>query len=73
MSVRHFTNPFKEYVENDPVFIDETMIRNLIKRYVREIIKETSLGEVEGGTEGGTLYVGMAGLLQFPINETSFK
>lgn len=73
MSVRSFTNPFKEYVKDDPVFIDETMIRKLIKKYVREIIKETSLGEVEGGTEGGTLYIGMAGLLKFPIYITSFK
>lgn len=57
--MRHFANPFKEYVKDEPVLIDEIMIRNLIKRYVREIIKGTALGQQKA--EGGTLYVGLAG------------
>lgn len=61
MSVRHFTNKFREYKKDELVSIDETLIRNLIKRYVRETIKGTPLGESQ---IDGTLYVGLAGLVQ---------
>lgn len=71
MSVRHFTNPFNDYVKDEPVFVDEIMIRKLIKKYVIEIIKGTPLGPQQ--PDSGTLYVGLAGLFQFQINNIYFK
>ncbi|XP_031624740.1 lanC-like protein 3 homolog isoform X2 [Contarinia nasturtii] len=56
MEQRYFNNPYEEF-KGQPVEVDETYVRNLIKTYVQQIVENT-----QGGDSRGDLYVGDAGI-----------
>lgn len=54
MEQRYFNNPYEDY-KGQPVEVDEKYVRNLIKSYVEQIVKNTPTDS------RGDLYVGDAG------------
>lgn len=55
MEQRYFNNPYDDY-NGQSVEVDESYVRNLIKSYVQQIVKNTQRGDSRGD-----LYVGDAG------------
>lgn len=63
MADRYFKNPYKDYTPDTPVQINEPFLKDLIKKYVKEILNHTDPQKHEINSRSrADIYVGLSGI-----------